>query len=190
MKHRIVLASKSPRRQQLLSDMGIDFTVRTQETDESFPDALEVRNVARFLAEKKAKALTASLREDEVLITADTTVIVDEVILGKPDDAAGAAAMLKQLSGKAHDVITGVCITTPEKSTSFSDTTKVYFRHLKADEIQYYIQNHTPYDKAGSYAIQEWIGMVGIEKIAGSYFNVVGLPTEKLYSILKARKLV
>ena len=190
MQRKIILASQSPRRQQLLADMGIPFTVKTLDTNETYPDTLEAPAVARYLAEKKADSYVSSLYEDEVLITADTTVVVDDLILGKPGNAEEASTMLHQLSGKKHEVITGVCVCTKQARHAFDDTTKVWFRKLDPAEIEYYIQKYSPFDKAGSYAIQEWIGMIGIEKIQGSYFNVVGLPAEKLYKTLKAMKVL
>lgn len=190
MKHKIVLASQSPRRQQLLADMGIPFTVKTLDTNENYPDTLEAHAVAQYLAEKKADSYVSSLHDDEVVITADTTVVVNDLILGKPENAEEASAMLQQLSGKMHEVITGVCVCTKQSRISFDDITKVWFRDLDPDEVEHYIQTYRPFDKAGSYAIQEWIGMIGIEKIQGSYFNVVGLPAEKLYKTLKAMKIL
>lgn len=180
------MASQSPRRQQLLADMGVPFTVKTLDTNENYPDTLAVRAVARYLAEKKADSYAFSPHKDEVVITADTIVVADDKILGKPENAGEARGMLQLLSGKMHEVISGVCVCTRQSRHAFDDTTKVWFRDLDPAEIEHYIQTYQPYDKAGSYAIQEWIGMIGIEKIQGSYFNVVGLPTEKLYKTLKA----
>ena len=170
--------------------MGIPFTVKALNANENFPDTLEAHAVARYLAEKKADSYVSSLHEDEVVITADTTVVIGDLILGKPENAQEASAMLQQLSGKMHEVITGVCVCTKQSCHSFDDVTKVWFRKLDPDEIEYYIQTYHPFGKAGSYAIQEWIGMIGIEKIQGSYFNVVGLPAEKLYKTLKTMKIL
>ena len=186
MNYQIILASQSPRRQQILSEMGIDFIVKQLHTHEDFPDHMEVRKVARYLAEKKAEGYAFDQNKNELIITADTTVVLNDSILGKPADEGEAKYMLQQLSGKVHEVITGVCIRTQSMQTTFDDTTKVWFRELEQSEIAHYVQTCQPYDKAGSYAIQEWIGMIGIEKIQGSYFNVVGLPTEKLYKTLKS----
>jgi septum formation protein len=190
MKYQVILASQSPRRQQLLSEMGIHFTVKKLHTDEDYPDTMEVRKVARYLAEKKAEGYPFDGKENELIITADTTVVMNGEILGKPADEEEAKAMLQKLSGKMHEVITGVCVRMHETQISFDDTTKVTFRSLEPTEIDYYVQTCQPLDKAGSYAIQEWIGMIGIEKIQGSYFNVVGLPTEKLYKILKSMQVL
>lgn len=184
MKYNIILASNSPRRQQLLSAIGLDFIVKTKPVDETYPSDLPATDVAEYLARKKGQAYQKDLLEKELVITADTIVVIGDVILNKPKDFEEAHNMLTLLSGKNHQVITGVCFTTQDKQISFKDITEVYFRQLKEKEIHYYIQHYQPYDKAGGYAIQEWIGMVGIKKITGSYFNVVGLPVEKLYEYL------
>ena len=184
----IILASNSPRRQELLRNLGIPFSVRVKETDESFPADMQADEVARYLAEQKAKAFLGELNE-ELLITADTTVVLADDVLNKPADAAEAFKMLRRLSGTSHQVITGVCLLRHNNLISFSDVTKVYFRQLEDEEIHYYINDFKPFDKAGSYGIQEWIGMIGIEKIEGSYYNVMGLPVEKLYQHLKKLKL-
>lgn len=186
MKYKIILASKSPRRHQMLTELGIPFSVKSLDVDENYPATMHPHAVARFLAEQKAKAYASFLQENELLITADTTVVVNGQILEKPVNAHEARGMLAQLSGKMHEVITGVCVYTRQSQKSFEDITRVWFRKLEKEEIEQYIQTCHPFDKAGSYAIQEWIGMIGIEKIQGSYFNVVGLPTEKLYSTLKS----
>ena len=180
----IILASNSPRRQELLQKVGIPFTVKVKEIDEQFPADIETDEVARYLAEQKAEAFLPYLH-DELVITADTTVILGQEVLNKPADAAEAFAMLTQLSGRAHKVVTGVCMLRKEWRKSFDDTTTVYFRKLEESEINYYIKHFKPFDKAGSYGIQEWIGMIGIEKIEGSYYNVMGLPVEKVYRHLK-----
>lgn len=185
-KYNIILASKSPRRQQLLKDIGIEFTVLTKDVDESYSSSLSVYDVAPYLSVKKAKAFDDSeLPENYMVITADTVVIVDDVILGKPKDAAEAGIMLRMLSGKKHSVVTGVTVHAKEKTKTFSVTSKVSFDVLDDEEIDYYVNNFKPYDKAGSYGVQEWIGYIGVNNVEGSYFNVMGLPTQKLYQILK-----
>lgn len=178
-KYPIILASKSPRRQELLSLMGIDFKVVLKEVDESFPDNMPRDEVAAFISHKKAMAFDDSIT-NEIVITADTIVCLDDLILGKPTDEADAFKMLKILSGRMHKVITGVTILHQHHIHTFSDTTSVYFNNLSDSDIHYYIENYQPFDKAGAYGIQEWIGLVGINKIEGSYTNVMGLPTEKL----------
>lgn len=179
----LTLASNSPRRQQLLREGGFDFNIRTVAIEESFPDNIDSNEVAEYLALKKADAIDL-LSKDEVLITSDTVVILNDKILGKPNSKEDAFTMLKDLSNKTHSVVTGVCIKTSTKTISFSDTTAVTFKKLSEEEINYYIDNFQPFDKAGSYGIQEWIGMIGITKIEGSYFNVMGLPIHKLYNEL------
>jgi septum formation protein len=185
IQHKIILASKSPRRQQLLTEMGFSFEIRVKDVNEDFPDDLSNREVAIFLCEKKAAAFSESeISDNEILITADTIVCLGNKILNKPGDRAHAIEMLSELSGKMHEVITGVCLKSKGKMVSFFDSTKVYFQNLSQGEISFYVENYKPFDKAGAYGIQEWIGLTGIEKIEGSYFNVVGLPTEKLYRAL------
>lgn len=164
--------------------MGIPFQVWVKHTDESYPPDMAAEDVARYLAEVKAVAFLEELN-DELVITADTTVVLGEDVLNKPADADEAYAMLKRLSGTSHKVITGVCLLSRQQKISFEDITTVYFRPLDEVEIRHYISEYKPYDKAGSYGIQEWIGMVGIEKIVGSYYNVMGLPVDKLYQHLK-----
>lgn len=182
---KLILGSKSPRRKELLSLLGFSFEVRTKETDETFPETLNCTEVAQFVAEKKTEALFSELSEDEVLICSDTIVVIDDQILGKPIDQADAITMLEKLSGREHSVITGVVISSLEKHVSFSVTTNVFFQPLSAEEIRYYVDKFQPYDKAGSYGIQEWIGYAAIERIEGSYNNVVGLPTHEVYQALK-----
>lgn len=182
---KLILGSKSPRRKELLSLLGFSFEVRTKETDESFPETLNCSEVALYVAEKKVTALFSDLTEDEVLICSDTIVVIDNQILGKPIDQADAIKMLEKLSGREHSVITGVVISSLEKRVSFSVTTKVFFNTLSREEILYYIDNFKPFDKAGSYGIQEWIGYAAIQSIEGSYNNVVGLPTHEVYQALK-----
>jgi len=181
LSHTLVLGSKSPRRQELLKGMGLDFVIRTQDSDETFPDNLLLENAAEYLAIQKAKVLLDTLANNELLICSDTAVIVDNQFLAKPENREDAIKMLEILSGKKHQVITGVSLSTSKDQWSFSDTTFVTFSTLSANEIAYYVDQYKPYDKAGSYGIQEWIGYIGIEKMEGSYFNVMGLPTAKLW---------
>lgn len=180
----IILASKSPRRQQLLKDIGVDFEIRLKEVDEVYPSELKGKEVALFLSELKAKAFRNDLQTNEILLTSDTIVCLGEKILGKPTNKQHAIAMLGELSGKKHEVITAVTLTSVSKQHSFAVSTEVYFKPLTIEEITYYIDNYKPYDKAGSYGIQEWIGYIGIEKIVGSYFNVMGLPVKEVYEEL------
>lgn len=185
-KYNIVLASKSPRRQELLKGIGIDFTILTKEVDESYPTRLPSIDVAPFLSLKKAKAFEdAELPENYMVITADTVVIVDNEILGKPKDREDAVRMLNLLSDRVHKVVTGVTVHTKDKTKTFSVTSKVTFEMLDNLEIEYYIDKYKPYDKAGAYGVQEWIGCCGVSNVEGSYFNVMGLPTQKLYKVLK-----
>ena len=185
-KYNIVLASKSPRRQELLKGIGVDFTILTKEVDESFPSKLPLIDVAPFLSLKKAKAFEdAELPDDYMVITADTVVVVDNEILGKPIDRDDAVRMMRLLSGKAHKVVTGVSVHTKEKTKTFSVISKVKFETLDNQEINYYIDNFKPYDKAGAYGVQEWIGYIGVSNVEGSYYNVMGLPTQRLYKVLK-----
>lgn len=184
--YNIILASRSPRRQELLRGIGIDFSVLSKDVDESYPSNLSVYDVAPYLSLKKAKAFNNDeLPDNYMIITADTLVVVDEMILGKPKDYDEACKMLRFLSGKRHSVITGVSVRTKEKMKTFSVTSKVSFDILDEEEIDYYVNNYKPYDKAGSYGIQEWLGYIGVNSVEGSYFNVMGLPTHKLYQILK-----
>ncbi len=185
-KYNIILASNSPRRAQLLEELGIKFTIgKKNGLEETYPDNLRGKQIAIYIADQKTTAYRTELEdENNLIITSDTIVCLGEKVLGKPKDKSNAIDMLKELSGKKHRVITGVCIKNKNKSMSFSVSTKVYFKELTEEEIIYYIDNYEPYDKAGAYGIQEWIGMVGINKIKGSYFNVVGLPVQKLYEHL------
>lgn len=178
----IILASKSPRRQQLLHSLGIEFIVQTKEVEEVYPESLSNENVPVFLAELKAKAFADELNNNDLLITADTVVCLNQQILGKPKDYNEAFEMLSKLSGKEHQVITGVCLTAKHKSYSFFSNTNVQFKTLTNAEIEYYISEFKPYDKAGAYGIQEWIGAIGITHIEGSFYNVMGLPIQKLYA--------
>jgi len=182
---RIILASKSPRRRELLKQFGLAFTVNAFSSDESFPDSLNPREAAEFVARKKGNAFPPErLTDNTLVITADTVVAVGDDILGKPGDYDHARQMLEKLSGRSHKVITAVLIKTRQKQELFSVTTKVRFKKLTGQEMNYYIRKFEPYDKAGAYGIQEWIGFVGIEYIEGSYFNVVGLPVHALYQKL------
>ena len=211
-KYHLILASNSPRRRELLGGLGIEFEVRVMPgIDESYP-SMPASDVAGFIAEKKAQAYLPHLRDDELLITADTVVIVDDEILGKPADAADAHRMLRQLSGRTHQVITGVCIATNgdyrdarysrdarfsrnsresresrdsgDSKVSFSVSTDVTFKQLSEEEIDYYVTHYRPFDKAGAYGIQEWIGYIGVTGLRGSYFNVMGLPVQRIYQEL------
>jgi septum formation protein len=182
--HKIILASGSPRRQQFLKELEIDFEIRLKEIEEIYPDHLKAEEITNFLAKLKASAFENELQDNEVLITSDTIVWLDNKALGKPIDATHALRMLTEMSGKTHKVITSVCIKSTKKEVVFHDETLVTFTDLSLDEIEFYLKNYKPFDKAGSYGIQEWIGLVAIEKIEGSYANVVGLPTHKLYKEL------
>lgn len=184
--YNIILASKSPRRQELLKGIGLNFNVLTKDVDESYPSRLSVYEVAPYLSLKKAKAFEdAELPDNYMIITADTIVVVGDEILGKPKDKENACDMLLKLSGKKHSVITGVTIRTKDRTKTFSAVSNVVFEKLDSEEINYYVDNFKPFDKAGSYGIQEWIGYIGVSAVEGSYFNVMGLPTQKLYTVLK-----
>lgn len=184
--YKIVLASNSPRRKELLGGLGVSFEVRTlQDIDESYPDTLKGEDIPKFISGKKAEAYLKTMADDELIITADTIVYDNEQVLGKPKDAEDAKRMLRQLSGHAHEVITGVSIVTKQKTVQFASTSKVFFADLSDDEIDYYVARYKPFDKAGAYGIQEWIGFVGVTRIEGSYFNVMGLPIQRLYTELK-----
>ena len=178
---KLILASGSPRRAAFFKELGLDFEVRIPRADEqSYPSGLDGEGLARFLAEVKIDAL-GDLAEGEIAVSADTVVWLDGCSLAKPSDRAESRAMLEKISGRRHSVVTGVCIASSEKRRIFSSTTFVTFRPLSSQEIDYYIDHFHPFDKAGSYGIQEWIGVVGVEKIEGSYTNVVGLPVAELY---------
>ena len=196
-KYSVVLASNSPRRKELLSGLGVNFSVKAlPDVDESFPDTLKGEEIPLFIARKKAdayKVLFSSVTSNEVeepllVITADTIVWLEDEVLGKPANATEARAMLSKLSGKKHQVITGVCLTTASWQKSFAAVSEVQFSSLTEEEVDYYIQNYCPYDKAGAYGVQEWIGFIGVESIQGSYFNVMGLPIQRLYRELKTIK--
>ena len=185
-KYKIILASNSPRRKELLGGLGLSFEVRTMKgIDESYPADLKGEDIPIYISGKKAEAYRDVMAEDEMIITADTIVYDNSQVLGKPKDREDAISMLRQLSGHAHDVITGVSIVTKVKTIQFASTSKVYFASLTDEEIEYYVDSYKPFDKAGSYGIQEWIGFVGVTRIEGSYFNVMGLPIQRLYTELK-----
>ena len=183
--YNFILASKSPRRQQLLKSLDIDFSVQTREVEESYPDHLSREEVPVYLAKLKAAAFKTELKENDLLITADTVVCLGDRVLGKPAGYNEAFSMLSDLSGKNHQVITGVCLTSRSKQNSFYSVSEVTFKALTKEEIDYYILNYKPYDKAGAYGIQEWLGTIGINHIEGSFYNVMGLPIQKLYEMIK-----
>lgn len=185
LNHPVILASGSPRRQELLGLLGINFSVLLKPVDESYPNHLTGAEIAKYIATKKAKAYQPESESGSIVITADTIVCIDGNILGKPVDKEDAYRMLRMLSGKCHEVITAVCILHKQKEVLFHDTTNVHFCSLSEEEIRYYVDTFKPLDKAGGYGIQEWIGLAGIERIEGSYHNVVGLPVQKLYQHLK-----
>lgn len=186
MERRIILASNSPRRKELLAGIGIDFEVRVlQGIDESYPADLPIQDTAEYISRKKAAAYREQLADDELVITADTIVVLDDEVMGKPADEQEASSMLHKLSGRTHQVITGVTLTTKERQQSFSVLTDVTFKQLSDEEIDYYIAHYHPMDKAGSYGIQEWIGYIGVTGLSGSYFNVMGLPVQRIYEALK-----
>ena len=180
----IILGSQSPRRKELLAGLDIEFTTKViPGLEETYPDTLQGEEIPIYLAEQKADAYT--LEDNDLLITADTIVWLNGHVYGKPADEAEAREMLRSLSGKTHDVITGVCVRTNKKNVSFASTTKVRFAELTDAEIEHYVNKYRPMDKAGAYGIQEWIGYIGVEHIEGSYFNVMGLPIQRLYTVLK-----
>lgn len=184
--YHLVLGSKSPRRQQLLESLGLPFQVRVIEVEENFSEHLQGPEIPLYLAELKAQAHLPTLAKNELLITADTVVWVENQVLNKPADRQEALEMLSTLNGRAHEVFTAVGLTSHKKQIRFYDRTKVQFARLSKDELAYYVDHYSPYDKAGSYGAQDWIGLVGIESLEGSYFNVMGLPVHKLYEHLKA----
>lgn len=184
-KYRIVLASNSPRRRELLSGLGISYEVRVlPDVEESYPAALPVGEIAEYIAREKAEAYKSVMTDDELLITADTVVVCKGEVMGKPVDEADARRMLHKLSGCTHQVTTGVCLTTTGAHRSFSVTTNVSFKNLSDEEINFYVANYRPMDKAGAYGIQEWIGYIGVTGLEGSYFNVMGLPVQRIYKEL------
>lgn len=185
-KYRLILASNSPRRKELLAGLGVDYEVRTlPDVDESYPEKLQGADISLFISKIKADAYKTLLQPDELMITADTIVWMDGMVLGKPRNRFGAIEMLRQLSGHTHQVFTGVTITTATRQHSFSVGTEVRFANLTDEEIVYYVDTYQPMDKAGAYGVQEWIGYIGVENISGSYFNVMGLPVQRLYTELK-----
>ena len=185
-KYNIVLASNSPRGKELLQRMGVNFKVRTLfGIDESYPDSLRGEDIVRYISRNKAQAYRSSMAPNELLITADTIVYVEGEVMGKPKTAEQAKEMLHKLSGKSHQVITGVTIVTADRTEDFGVTSQVKFAEITDEEINFYVDNYLPFDKAGAYGIQEWIGIVAVEEIKGSYFNVVGLPVQRLYQKLK-----
>lgn len=183
---KLILASASPRRQQLLKGLEIEFEVIVKPTDESFPSTLKRQDIPLHIAHNKAQVFDKELAPDEIVITADTVVWINEQVINKPSDRKEAISMLASLSGNFHHVYTGVCIKSREKETLFYDETKVYFNKLSTSEIEHYVDSYQPYDKAGSYGAQDWIGLIAIHKLEGSYFNVMGLPVHLLYAKLKA----
>ncbi|MBQ8593853.1 MAG: septum formation protein Maf [Bacteroidaceae bacterium] len=185
-KYHIILASNSPRRKELLAGLGLPYEVRVlADIDESYPATLCGEDIPLYISKKKAEAYIETLQPDDLIVTADTIVWLDGQVLGKPADEAEARAMLHALSGKTHQVITGVTLATAERTKSFASVSEVTFAPLTDAEIDYYIAHYHPLDKAGSYGIQEWIGFIGVERIEGSYFNVMGLPVQRLYRELK-----
>ena len=185
-KEKVGLASNSPRRRELLSGLGIDYEVKLlPNIDETYPDSLKGEEIPVYIAREKADAYRPSMEKDELIITADTIVYTDGKVLGKPHDADDARRMLHRLSGRSHQVITGVCITTHEFQHTFSAVTEVTFDTLTDEEIDFYVTTYRPLDKAGAYGIQEWIGFIGASALNGSYFNVMGLPIQRLYQELK-----
>ncbi|PCE64119.1 Maf-like protein [Sediminicola luteus] len=182
--HKLILASGSPRRHQFFKDLGLAFTVRTKDVDEVYPDQLQGAEISDYLAQLKANAQKDTLEPNEILITSDTVVLLDDECLGKPKDRDEALAMIRSLSGRSHRVVTSVCFSSIEKQITENCTTKVSFKDLSDTEIAYYVDHYKPYDKAGAYGIQEWIGATAITHIEGSYNNVMGLPTHLVYNIL------
>lgn len=184
-KYQIILASNSPRRRELLSGLGIDYVIKTlPDIDEYYPEELQREEIPLYISREKAAAYLPQIKEDQLIITADTIVWLEGKVLGKPVSEEDARRMLYCLSGKKHQVITGVCISTKEFQKSFTSITDVTFDRLTEEEIEYYVSHYHPLDKAGAYGIQEWIGFIGVQEISGSYFNVMGLPIQKLYQEL------
>ncbi len=184
--YHFILASKSPRRQELLRSLGLCFEVRLKETEENFPETLTKEQIPVYLAQLKAVPFSDELKENDLLITADTIVWIDGKVLGKPENTDEARQMLKQLSGREHQVISGVCLTSCKKQKSFYAISNVLFKSLTDSEIEYYISKFKPFDKAGAYGIQEWIGAIGITHIEGSFYNVMGLPVQRLYEEIRS----
>ncbi len=185
-KYQIILASNSPRRKELMSGLGVDYVVRTlPDVDESYPADLAGAAIPEYISRKKADAYRSIMQPGELLITADTIVWLDGKVLGKPEGREGAVEMIRSLSGKSHQVFTGVCLTTTEWQKSFTAASDVEFDVLSEEEIRYYVDKYQPMDKAGAYGVQEWIGYIGVKSISGSFYNIMGLPIQKLYGELK-----
>ena len=183
---KIVLASNSPRRKELLAGLDVDFEVRVlKDIDESYPATLPSPEIAEYISKKKAAAYLTTMSGDELVITADTVVILGDKVMGKPHDDAEARQMLHELSGQTHQVVTGVTLTTLQRQQSFSVVSDVTFKTLSDEEIDYYVTRYKPFDKAGAYGIQEWIGYIGVTALNGSYFNVMGLPVQRIYEALR-----
>lgn len=181
-KYKVILASGSPRRRELMAGLGVNYEVRIlPDVDESYPDTLQGEEIPLYIAKEKADAYIPMMQPDELIITADTIVWLDGKVLGKPRDREDALQMLRTMSGRTHEVFTGVCIATTDWQRSFTAQTEVRFATLSEDEIIYYVDNFKPMDKAGAYGVQEWIGFIGVENISGSYYNIMGLPVQKLY---------
>lgn len=181
-KYKVILASGSPRRRELMAGLGVNYEVRIlPDVDESYPDTLQGEEIPLYIAKEKADAYIPMMQLDELIITADTIVWLDGKVLGKPQDRKDALQMLRTMSGRTHEVFTGVCITTTDWQRSFTAQTEVRFATLSEDEIIYYVDNFKPMDKAGAYGVQEWIGFIGVENISGSYYNIMGLPVQRLY---------
>jgi septum formation protein len=187
--YQIVLASNSPRRKELLAGLDLDFTVKIlPDIEETYPETLWKEEIPVYIAKQKAEAYRSTLEANTLVITADTIVWLHGVVYGKPENEEEAKAMLRKLSGNVHEVITGVCLTTQEKQKTFYAVSKVKFAVLEEEEIDYYVKKYKPYDKAGAYGVQEWIGYIGVESLSGSFYNVMGLPVRLLYKYLKEWK--
>ena len=185
-KYKVILASGSPRRRELMAGLGVNYEVRIlPDVDESYPDTLQGEEIPLYIAKEKADAYIPMMQPDELIITADTIVWLDGKVLGKPRDREDALQMLRTMSGRTHEVFTGVCITTTDWQRSFTAQTEVRFATLSEEEIAYYVDNFQPMDKAGAYGVQEWIGFIGVENISGSYYNIMGLPVQRIYNELK-----
>ena len=188
-KYKLILASSSPRRQKLLNDMGYKYELRLKDVEENYPQDIATKDVAGYLSQLKAEPFKSELKDDELLLTADTVVRINDKIIGKPLDKKDAFIILKSLSNNCHIVTSGVSLTTKTWQKTFSVDTKVFFDKLSDSEIEWYIDKYKPYDKAGAYGIQEWIGYIGIKKIEGSYYNVMGMPCQAIYSVLKLNNI-
>ena len=185
-KYKVILASNSPRRKELLAGLGVEYEVRTlSDVDESYPETLKGADIPLYISKEKADAYRNMMQSGDLMITADTIVWLDGKVLGKPEGREGAVEMLRSLSGKSHQVFTGVCLTTTEWQKSFTAASDVEFDALSEEEIQYYVDKYQPMDKAGAYGVQEWIGYIGVKSISGSFYNIMGLPIQKLYGELK-----